>query len=246
MSEKLKENLLNIEHISKKLYISAKNSSCSCPGKINIDDYYFCKIDEITFEMEEKFPKKEALENFIGTMNIPGIHFIYLITGTKKGVNFYYGVSRNLELKDKREILTPDDISKSILCPALRGNFRGSKVTLLNETEKECLHDMLCNFEIVSLLQGVPSANKDDEKFQSIERLVDVMVGDDFALMLVVKSLSLDEIDIIRNHIYSFYNEINPYSKHSFQDNSRNNTCTIITDGSGSETQSNNGNNKGT
>lgn len=246
MSEKLKENVLNIEHISKDLYISAKNTACLYSGTINIDDYYFCKIDEITFELEEKFPKKEALENFIGTMNIPGINFIYLITGTKEGVNFYYGVSRNLEQKVKSEILTPKDVSKTILCPALRGNFRGSKVSILNETEKHSLYKTIGNFKIVSLLQGVPSANEEDEKFQSIERLVDVMVGDDFALMLVVKSLSLDEIDIIRNRIYSFYNDINPNSKHSFQENSRNNTTTITIDESGRSTQKNNGTNKGT
>lgn len=220
MPENLKEYLLNKQHVSENLYISAKNSSYAYAGEINIDDYYFCRIDEITFEMDEKFPKKEALENFIGTMNIPGINFIYLITGTKKGVNFYYGVSRNLEQKKySNVILTPSEVSEFILCPGLQGNFRGSKVSILDDCEKKDLHKMICNFEKVALLQGTPSANKDDDKFQSVERLVDVMIGDEFALMLILKSLSLDEIDKIRNSVYSLYNVINPYSKKSIQSN---------------------------
>ena len=89
MAETLKDYLLGPQHVSKNLYINSLGADSSFSDNFDIKDYNFFRIDEITFEDEEKFPKKEALENFIGTMNVPGINFIYLITGSKDGVNFY-------------------------------------------------------------------------------------------------------------------------------------------------------------
>lgn len=242
MAETLKDYLLSPQHVSKNLYINSLGAKSSFSNNFNIKDYNFFRIDEITFEDEEKFPKKEALENFIGTMNVPGINFIYLITGSKDGVNFYYGVSRNSE----PESIGAYDVSNNILRPSLQGNFRGSKVSLLEDEEKKELHKKLSEFKRASILEGVPSVNKDDDKFQSVDRLVDVMIGDEFALMLILKSLSLEEIDKIRNSVYSFYNAINPYSKQSIQSNEGTNSGTTKTTGSGTVDQTTTGSSKST
>ena len=242
MAETLKDYLLSPQHVSKNLYINSLGAKSSFSNNFNIKDYNFFRIDEITFEDEEKFPKKEALENFIGTMNVPGINFIYLITGSKDGVNFYYGVSRNSE----PESIGAYDVSNNILRPSLQGNFRGSKVSLLEDEEKKELHKKLSEFKRASILEGVPSVNKDDDKFQSVDRLVDVMIGDEFALMLILKSLSLEEIDKIRNSVYSFYNAINPYSKQSIQSNEGTNSGTTETTGSGTVNQTTTGSSNST
>lgn len=242
MAETLKDYLLSPQHVSKNLYINSLGAKSSFSNNFNIKDYNFFRIDEITFEDEEKFPKKEALENFIGTMNVPGINFIYLITGSKDGVNFYYGVSRNSE----PESIGAYDVSNNILRPSLQGNFRGSKVSLLEDEEKKELHKKLSEFKRASILEGVPSVNEDDDKFQSVDRLVDVMIGDEFALMLILKSLSLEEIDKIRNSVYSFYNAINPYSKQSIQSNEGTNSGTTKTTGSGTVDQTTTGSSKST
>lgn len=242
MAETLKDYLLGPQHVSKNLYINSLGADSSFSDNFDIKDYNFFRIDEITFEDEEKFPKKEALENFIGTMNVPGINFIYLITGSKDGVNFYYGVSRNSE----PESIGAYDVSNNILRPSLQGNFRGSKVSLLEDEEKKELHKKLCEFKRASILEGVPSVNKDDDKFQSVDRLVDVMIGDEFALLLILKSLSLEEIDKIRNSVYSFYNAINPYSKQSVQSNEGTNSGTTTTTGSGTVNQTTTGSSNST
>ncbi|EID83901.1 hypothetical protein MSI_27300 [Treponema sp. JC4] len=242
MAESLKDYLLSSQHVSKNLYINSLGAKSSVSNNFDIKDYNFFRIDEITYEDEEKFPKKEALENFIGTMNVPGINFIYLITGSKNGVRFYYGVSRNSD----PESIGAYDVSNNILRPSLQGNFRGSKVSLLEDEEKKELHKKLCEFKRASILEGVPSVNKDDDKFQSVDRLVDVMIGDEFALMLILKSLSLEEIDKIRNSVYSFYNAINPYSKQSIQSNEGTNSGTTETTGSGTVDQTTTGSSNST
>ena len=58
-------------------------------------DIVLYRIDEITFE--EDAPRKEALENVLSTVRIPGVNFLYLIVGDKKGVKFYYGLAKNIQ-----------------------------------------------------------------------------------------------------------------------------------------------------
>ena len=53
---------------------------------IKCSDIVFYRIDRITFE--DKAPRKEALENVLSAMRVPGVNFLYLIKGDKKGVSF--------------------------------------------------------------------------------------------------------------------------------------------------------------
>lgn len=215
MSTDVKDYLLNPNFVSSDLYLKKKFSVCNSNRRININDFFFFRVDEITFEDDEKTPRKEVLENFISSMNAEGMNFVYLVLGDSNGVSFYYGVSK--DLYSEKEFIGAYDVATEILRPSLQGNFRGSKVSLQNEEQKKSLYDALNGFKRAFIVEGVPSVNKDDDKFQSVDRLVDVMVGEEFALLLVMKSLPLKDIDSLRNSIHSFYNEIVPYSKQSEQ-----------------------------
>ena len=92
------------------------------------------RLDEITYE--EKAPRREAMENIIGTFrHMKGVHFVYLILGTSAGVRFYLGVAKDLNCKDPTfdSII---DVGNEILQPALRGNFRGCQLELSSNAEK--------------------------------------------------------------------------------------------------------------
>ena len=49
-------------------------------------------IKEVTFEGEEKSPRREAFENVISMIQNEGVNFIYLILGDKEKVSFYFGL----------------------------------------------------------------------------------------------------------------------------------------------------------
>ena len=177
------------------------------------------KIEEITFE--EDAPRQEALENvFSALRHISGINFIYLILGDENGVNFYFGLSKDIRRGSDENIR---NIGESILKSSLEGNFRGSRISEVEEREKRSIIGTLVppsEERFYAILDGTPGVNKDDEKknFQGVDRLVDVMLGDIFGFMVIAHPIS-DERDVltIERDIYSIYDEISRFAKQSLQ-----------------------------
>ena len=184
--------------------------------ELTMDLLTLYRVDEITFD--DKSPRKEALENVISSMCIEGINFVYVIIGDRNGVKFYFGASGDL-CNDRHDIAV-NDIGEMILKPSLQGNFRGSLITELNADEKKDVIKTLDKMEKARILEGVPGINKDDEKFQSVDRVIDVMLGEPFALMLIAKPVPGKDISVIQDRMYRLYNDIAPLSRSSVQQSS--------------------------
>lgn len=206
---------------SKGEYLKNQNLKCCenqlkfIENKIPMKFLALYRIDEITYDDES--PRKEALENAISSMRIKGINFVYIIKGDKKGVKFYYGVAKDYSVEEDGTPLEVCDIGEKILQPSLQGNFRGSVVTQIESEEREEIVSSLDQFNRIKILEGVPGVNKDDEKFQSVDRLIDVMLGDEFAIMLIAKPMQDSDIFELQKKIFGLYNILAPYSKTSLQ-----------------------------
>lgn len=179
-------------------------------------DYEFSlyHIKELTFDDDS--PRKEAFENVLNSLNIEGILFVYLLVGDERGISFYFGVAKDKQYP-KALALEVDDIGRTILKPAIEGNFRGSVVEKLDKKQRMAVKDALKNYKNVGKLEGVPSVNEENEEFQGVERLVDVMSGDDFCLAIIADPLSLSEITAIENNLHRIYDKLSPLSKQSIQ-----------------------------
>lgn len=203
-------------------YLKNQNLKC-CENQLNISEnkipmkfLALYRIDEITYD--DKSPRKEALENAISSMRIKGINFVYIIKGDKKGVKFYYGVAKDYSVREEDStLLEICDIGDQILRPSLQGNFRGSVVTKIESDEREEIVSSLDKFNRIKILEGVPGVNKDDENFQSVDRIIDVMLGDEFSIMLIAKPMQDSDIFELQKRIFNLYNYLAPYSKTSLQ-----------------------------
>ena len=173
------------------------------------------RVDEITFE--DKAPRKEALENVISSMSIEGINFVYIVKGDKKGVSFYYGVVRDFYCENKCK-LEINDIGENILKPSLQGNFRGSIITDIDADNKNKILKEIEALNQVKFLEGVPGINKDDEKYQSVDRVIDVMLGNEFAWVMIARPINGRDISTVQNRMYDLYNVISPIGKSSVQE----------------------------
>ncbi|OLQ70048.1 type VI secretion protein [Photobacterium proteolyticum] len=189
-------------------------SSIEKPGFLSDYEFSLYHIKEVTFD--EDSPRKEAFENVLNSLSLEGIIFTYLLVGDKNGVSFYFGIAKDKQYK-KSLILEVDDIGDTILKPAIEGNFRGSVVEKLGKKQRRAVKDTLTNFQNVAKLEGVPSVNEENEEFQGVDRLVDIMSGDDFCLAIMADPLSLLEITAIENHLHSIYDKLLPISKQSIQ-----------------------------
>lgn len=170
------------------------------------------RLDEITYE--EKAPRREAMENIIGTFrHMKGVHFVYLILGTSAGVRFYLGVAKDLNCKDPTfdSII---DVGNEILQPALRGNFRGCQLELSSNAEKKAILDELANSPYGGILEGVPTIDEKSEKFQGVERLVDVMLGQEkFALVVLARPYTEGEIDAVARQLAAVSDKLAPLAR---------------------------------
>lgn len=178
------------------------------------EEFSLFHIQELTFD--DELPRKEAFENVLSTLNIEGIMFVYLLLGDESGVSFYFGIAKDKYCKKELEV-DVDDIGKNILKPSIEGNFRGSRVVGLKANERVSVKDKLKEFTHVARVNGVPSVNEDNEEFQGVDRLVDVMSGDRFCLAIIADPLSLDDVNHIENSLHMIHDKISPLSKQSIQ-----------------------------
>ena len=200
---------------------------CTCSdGDLRDNDISFYCVKEVTFE--EESPREEALENVLSCMCVPGITLIYLLLGDKHGVKFYFGVAKD------RSSCSPDmlndegyveKIGDLLLRRSIEGNFRGScvekvptseKLSILNKVHNGILSANSC----CEVLKGVPGKvrDKDRQKFRGVDRLVDVMLGDEFAFMVLARPMTeLTSINRLQKDIFDVYRMVSPLVKRTCQ-----------------------------
>ena len=206
--------------------------------KEDLSNVVLYHIKEVTFEGEEKSPRREAFENVIGMIQNEGVNFIYLILGNKKGVSFYFGLIK--ESKYNGELPMPiDEMGNNLLKSAIRGNFRGSKIEEVTPEEMVEIFDRMQtnsnnrNARKYASVIGTPGINESEDKksFQGVDRLVDVMQGDDFGLCILAKPLSKRAIKKIEDDLYQIYNSLSTFSKISLQEGENQSKGTSISKG---------------
>lgn len=236
--------ILDVLNQSHKYYFSNSKLGLGSSQDITERDIVLYRIDEITFE--EEAPRKEALENVLSSVRIPGVNFLYLIVGDAKGVKFYYGLSKNPSEAINDDLLL-SDIGRNVLMASIKGNFRGCKVQEVNPEEAEPVLNKVRNMKYASRIEGVAGTIKDNEEFQSVDRLVDVMQGEEFCLLLVAKALQPDSICELEQTLQEAYTTVSPLAKYSLQKSSSQGTSTSksITDGTNSSSTSGHSESKG-
>ena len=207
--------------LDKNIMYLSQNLKFRNGDKIAVKDFYLLHITNVCYD--EQAPKKEALENVLSSLKMEGINFVFLIVGHKEKVNFYYGISRDISC-DKELDFEIKDIGDNILMPSIQGNFRGSRVRSLTSNEKKNILEILEEMPETGIIEGVPGANKDDEKYQGIDRLINVMYGDSYCFLVVAKPLNTDDIGMIQDNLYKFYDNNAPFAKLNIQTGKGSNT----------------------
>ena len=193
---------------------------------LDLGDLILYQIEEITFE--EDAPQLEALENALSCMTVSGMNLVYLILGEKGRVSLYFGVARDYLAPNEGAAVK--EIGDAFLKPALEGNFRGSIVRELDDPREKkgnaektqilkTLKGYLSNPENCRVLSGVPGGVKDKENrdFRGVDRLVDIMQGDSFGLMILAKPIDPRALAELRTTIFKAYEMVSAASKQSVQ-----------------------------
>ena len=178
------------------------------------EDIILYQVKKITFDNNDEAPRKEALENMLSAIRMPGINFLYLIMGGPEGVKFYYGLSRARPDENGKNI---PDLGKHVLQASLQGNFRGCQAQELEVHEKKTVLSAMRKMKYAARIEGVAGVIKDGEEFQGVDRLVDVMRGRSFCVLIVAESMDQERIAVIEKNLQEAYSMLSTYSKYSVQ-----------------------------
>lgn len=184
--------------------------------QLELNEIYLFQILEVTFE--EKAPRKEAIENILGTLRgMAGISFIYLIFGDATGVKFYFGAARDKLYPEDKMPFSVHDLEQDILTPSMKGNFRGSKILEVNRDERKIILDKIKNAASFGMLEGVPSIDDKNENFQGTDRLIDVMQGDEFGFAIIAKPYTDIETDELEQKLFALSDALAAVAHHTIQ-----------------------------
>ena len=190
--------------------------------EIALRECCFFQIKELTFE--EKAPRREAMENVLSTFrDLEGMSFIYLILGNGQDVKFYFGIAKDFA-HEKAENLSAPTVGGDLLEPSLKGNFRGCQINSLSNEEKRDVLNRLKNVTCAGILTGVPGTDKDNENFQGVDRLINVMAEDEFGFMVIARPLVSAELYKLEDTLIEIADALSPLARHSLQRTKSNGT----------------------
>lgn len=194
------------------------------------NDMYFFRVERLSFD--EDFPRREAFENVLVALDSPSYNFVYVLTGSEKGIELCVGVVKNQS--EKESVFSTQNYG-DILMGAFNGNFNGSVTKPLmtrkiregkrkGETVDELAEKIInacAKYENAGVITGIPSVNEkeagDTSDFQGIDRLINSMQGTEWRLVVVCEPVEETEVDRLQQEVYAVYNQLSLYAKQSVQ-----------------------------
>lgn len=185
------------------------------------EDYCFYRITRLSFD--EDYPHREAFENVLLSLDSTLYNFVYILSGSEKGVELYIGVIRNNNSTDieSGKRLRASDYGAT-LAGLFEGNFGGSVLEKMTGISlKQCVFDALEGYTNAGMLVGIPSENSSKEDtgkgFQGMDRLINSMLGLNWRLVIVAEPAAKEEIITWQQEVYRIYNLVAPFAKSSIQ-----------------------------
>ena len=206
-----------LKKATKYFYRNEKPQLLALPGTLQIGDCALYQLLEMSHE--GKTPRKEAFENILSAMRLPGVNFVYLILGDAAGVRLYFGLARDLNYQSAPALPVGVDVKKTaeaLLLPSLYGNFRGSKV---GSEQSAVVRQQLGQFQHWGMMEGLPKLRQKDEEaeFQGVDRLIRIMQGDCFCISIVATAIRSSELQNLEQYLYQLYDILNPLGKRTLQ-----------------------------
>jgi len=189
-------------------------------GLSTSDDMCFYKIEKLSYD--EEYPRREAFENVLDSLDNEAFNFVYVLSGDSTGVELHIGVVKNH--RSNRKTLSTVNYG-DIIQNSFEGNFSGSSLKRLNADEmQEKILKQTKTYKSAGIISGIPSINESDTgeefDFQGIDRLINSMLGQTWRIVVVCEPVSQSEILKMKDDVYELYNRLSVYSKATIQKSS--------------------------
>lgn len=181
------------------------------------NDMCFFHVTKLAYD--EKYPRREAFENVLNTLDNSAFNFVYVLSGDEHGVELDIGIVKNSN--GAKSTLSAVNYGE-IIEKSFVGNFSGSSLRKMDSEELACkILKQGRLFKSAGIISGIPSVNEKEnggeDDFQGIDRLINGMLGQTWRIIVVCEPVERSEILQIKDDVYNLYNRLSVYSKVSIQ-----------------------------
>lgn len=153
-----------------------------------------------------------AMSNVFGSLSNAECACVYIMSGRPDGVSLYLGIA-----SDSDNVDLPD-ASKAIRA-AFEGNFLGAHLHQVTE-ENTAIERLLDDSRHLGTMTGIPTFSDanlrpGEDDFQGIERLVSVMDGETWQLIITARRGSDSEIDVIIQDLLDLSGSLSTRARYS-------------------------------
>ncbi len=176
-------------------------------------EYYFYKLTRISLAEEQS--SRQSLENIFSAISGLGLNGVYILEGDEYGVSLYFGLVRDFSRASSP--MSAKLAADLILKPSFEGNFFGSELVELDE--QNYIVDTLKNYSHVGMLQGAVGDQEEGEalNYQSVDTIINIMMGKPFVLSITYSPLQHSEIDEIESGLQDAFQQLSLLAKNSLQ-----------------------------
>lgn len=180
----------------------------------------FYRINKLAYATQENVLEK--LATVFDADFYYGGSLALVIKNDGRSIQYYLGVVN----KENKDVST----NGNVLYTALQGNFPGSDVELLKNSEVESIFEKSFaekQCRCVSAISGVASDKIEDlqenDKFvQGLEKLIDATRGQAYTLLVIADPVTKENLQMIRAGYETLYSQLAPFEKTELTFNSTN------------------------
>jgi len=185
----------------------------SSTASLNPGEYFFYKLTRIALAEEQS--SRQSLENIFSTISDLGLNGVYILEGDEHGVSLYFGLVRNFTRESSP--MSAKLAAEMILKPSFEGNFFGSELVELES--QNYIVDTLKNYSHTGILQGAVGDQENGEalSYQSVDTIINIMMGKPFVLSITYSPLQYNEIEEIENGLQEAFQHLSLFAKNSLQ-----------------------------
>lgn len=242
-------DLYSYSHVLKSDDVCANIIPSPFPGsrELGTNECCFYRVNKISYD--EEYPRREAFENVLLSLDDDAFNFVYILNGTQKGIELYVGAVRNAN--ENKPVLgtkmTAVRYGENI-AEAFKGNFNGSE---LEPVKGERLKDLVINsptmYKYAGIITGIPSIDEEaagqGHDFQGIDRLINSMLGQEWRLVIVCEPVTKEQTTELRDEVYSLYNRLSAWAKFNVQNSLNKGSATTSGTNDSHSTSTNSGEN---
>lgn len=214
----LNQVIISAESIVTKSYLESLEEKPLASTTAEIEDIdiakhgCFYKLNRLVLNQEENFLQR--LTTVVNVVHSLHASLATIIHSDGDETKFYWGVIDKLHRKENSSDRVQREAIRAAFGGALTGNFIGSRIEELSESEREGLHALLERPDACyGVISGVVALRDENDMtmesyVQGLENLVDSLHGERYTLVIIADSIGNDELRIMKRGYEEIYTEL--------------------------------------